>query len=795
MLRFSARRNSDFGGPSGKASCSATLLRIVKSLLVSPFGGKRTCRTRRKQERFANYDVLENRQVLSAMFPAWVDGSYSLGEPSNPAPYGLANTFKLQSKPNATKTIYLDFTGHRSVNNDWNHNIYFEPYDKDGRPNQFTDAELIEIQRVFQGVAEDFIPLNVNVTTQQPPASDLVKSSAGDTRYGIRVVMTQHVGGFADNFGGIALRDSFMDDRDTPVFAFAKGRNNAAVLASHEVGHSLGLSHDGGPGTEYYRGGGSGDTSWAPLMGSGYSRNLTQWNQGDYPGATNQEDDLAVMTRSETGVFHTHDDRGDTFQNAHDLRVTGLKIFDNGRITARDDVDMYKFETPGGRVTLNVRPYGGFGNLDVSAKLYNSSGDLIASQNPANRTFAVINLTLDSGTYYLAVDGVGKAGAYSDYGSLGFYTIGGRLTPNTHFVGESGIVKRLTHNWRTVQFDRTYNDPVVVAGPPSLNGTDATTVRIRNVTSNGFEIQLDEWDYLNGTHVAEEVSYVVMEAGTHQLPDGTKIVAQNSYVNHDFRRIGFGSHFELRPIVLGQTVTTNGPSAVTTRVRMTNTGGFDIKLQEQELSDGTHSYETVSWLAIERGITQTNGLDVEAGFAADRVDHEGYRLQFQNQFSNKPVFLAGMQSYVGANTANIRLTDINRNNTGILISEETSLDPETEHDEELIGYFAITRGLIKAIDDSPEQPGPDAPVKDWLPAKGYFDQENPLVEAIPDDKFTESSAQYGPFDLPGDFIFGEETGLQLPGDVELSPEEPEVTSGAVHDGCCCAFCSGIPMPE
>ncbi len=69
-------------------------------------------------------------------------------------------------------------------------------------------------------------------------------------------------------------------------------RKSIAEAVSHEVGHTLGLTHDGVNGrTSYY----GGHATWAPIMGVGYSRPITQWSEGDYKGANNDQDDLSVI--------------------------------------------------------------------------------------------------------------------------------------------------------------------------------------------------------------------------------------------------------------------------------------------------------------------------------------------------------------------------------------------------------------------------------------------------------------------------------------------------------------------
>ncbi len=64
-----------------------------------------------------------------------------------------------------------------------------------------------------------------------------------------------------------------------------------AEVVSHEAGHSFGLLHDGTSTNPYYDGQGI----WAPIMGTGYSKTLTQWSKGEYFGANNKENDIALI--------------------------------------------------------------------------------------------------------------------------------------------------------------------------------------------------------------------------------------------------------------------------------------------------------------------------------------------------------------------------------------------------------------------------------------------------------------------------------------------------------------------
>ncbi len=389
---------------------------------------------RQNRRSLLHLEMLESRRVLAAIFPAYVDGAFTLGDANSPdgSPYGLSNTFNLASNPTATKTIYLDFDGHHSVNNDWGHNIVFPAYNTSGNANSFTNSELIEIQKHFQNIAEDYLPFNVNVTTTDPGLDALTNSGGGDQTWGVRDIHTQATGGFGNGIGGVAFLNSFNDPIDNPVFSFNKGVNNGAMTGSHEVGHSLGLAHDGLNGQTYHPGTGTGETSWGPIMGAPFGKNLTQWSNGDYAGSTTTQNDVNVITRTANGFGYRSDQYGDNIASAFELIPTnGTDIFEWGIIELRTDLDFFKFTTGAGNVSIDIQPFGENPNLDIEAKLYNSSGTEIGTSNGLNVVDASFNENLAAGTYYISIDGTGREGRYSDYGSLGFYTIDATIVETT----------------------------------------------------------------------------------------------------------------------------------------------------------------------------------------------------------------------------------------------------------------------------------------------------------------------------------------------------------------------------
>ena len=162
---------------------------------------------------------------------------------------------------------------------------------------------------------------------------------------------------------------------------------------------------------------------------------LTQFSNGDYPGADQQQDDLAAIGQS--GAPSLPDDHGDTPSATTSTLGAAETDTARGVIGDRHDQDVLRYDHGTCPVTIEVRTAETGPNLDAQLRVLDSASRLVAAANPAVAqpssgavTGTDASLTLPerpAGTLFIEVDGVGQGemptSGYSDYGSVGRYTV------------------------------------------------------------------------------------------------------------------------------------------------------------------------------------------------------------------------------------------------------------------------------------------------------------------------------------------------------------------------------------
>jgi PKD repeat protein len=260
----------------------------------------------------------------------------------------------------------------------------------------------------------------------------------------------------------------------------------------------------------------------------------------------------------------------------------------------------------------------------------------------------------------------------------------------------------VTREWQRVEFEHTFTDPVVVATSVSSNGGEPTTVRIHGVDQTGFWVRLQDWSYSDGAYISEPeteiLGYLVVERGTYQLPNGAWLEADEFPIvkGKTWHPGRFFAPFSTIPVVLSSVATYNDSSTVTPRLRRINATGFELMLQGAENNATAHGSEMIAYIASEGFCGALNGRQFLVGKTADEVTDTPTELWFSNQcadltngFTMSPTFLADMQTTDGPNTANLRWDNKGTHSARIWVDEEQSMDAETSHTTEVVGYLAI----------------------------------------------------------------------------------------------------------
>lgn len=295
-------------------------------------------------------------------------GPASVSSPGLLASISVTNPPAYSSKPGSTNVLFLDFNGHVVSNTAWN-TAYTQtvwnttPFDTDGDNTTFSDLEQRYIKQIWERVAEDYAPFDVNVTTVQP--------SLWYRRVGHALITPTtdadgkrcpHYG-----YGGIAYVDVFNDYNYSynsaacysPAWITIMSGDsyaNTAEAAAHELGHNLGLSHDGTSTQEYFNGHAAttNAASWGPIMGTGYGRNLSQWSKGEYYDANQTQDDLAIISAK---MAYKADDHGSNSAAATPMAVDGLSMTATGLVGRTSDRDVFSLFSGAGSVVLSAVPY------------------------------------------------------------------------------------------------------------------------------------------------------------------------------------------------------------------------------------------------------------------------------------------------------------------------------------------------------------------------------------------------------------------------------------------------------
>ncbi|WP_251359738.1 hypothetical protein [Kangiella sp. TOML190] len=293
-------------------------------------------------------------------------------------------------------------------------------------------------------------------------------------------------------------------------------------------------------------------------------------------------------------------------------------------------------------------------------------------------------------------------------------------------------------SWVTVTTQKTYINPVVIAGPISHNNDNSLSVRVRNAAGNSFQIGMQSPCESNdadpapapapqtpaitcpSSWSAETVSWLVVEKGTWVFPDGTKIEAylhDTSIVRsgwntqNNIANINYSHNYSVAPAVLHTVNSFNDSRWISSTVWSPSnsksvppsTAAFRLTLEGAEVA-AVHALETIGWVAIERG-SGTNNSQVYAagrtgGLDVDRHSDECQNLSYGASFSTNPNLLAKHNTMSGGNGAWVRLcnAEIGTSSFNVHVDEDQVRDTERTGIPEYVSWFAFDSGAVGALE-------------------------------------------------------------------------------------------------
>ena len=241
-------------------------------------------------------------------------------------------------------------------------------------------------------------------------------------------------------------------------------------------------------------------------------------------------------------------------------------------------------------------------------------------------------------------------------------------------TGETSVSTTVDNGgWVTVNLQKTYVSPVVIAGPVTHNNGNSLSVRVRNAGSTSFQIGMqspcESYNRYNNTTPppantcptsawqSETIQWLVIEQGTWEFPDNTKVEAylhNTSTIRSKFGgnsnnadTISYSHTYTQAPAVLHTVNTFNDANWISTtawgstggRNNPPGTTGFRLALEGAEATT-SHGSEAIGWLAIERGtgtnLGNTYAAGRTAGLDVDRHNDECQNLSYGATFPATP---------------------------------------------------------------------------------------------------------------------------------------------------------------
>ncbi len=269
------------------------------------------------------------------------------------------------------------------------------------------------------------------------------------------------------------------------------------------------------------------------------------------------------------------------------------------------------------------------------------------------------------------------------------------------------VTPNLTKSWVNVVLSNSYSSPVIVCTPNYGSGSTPGVVRMRNITSGGFQMKMKPMDP-TASNLTATVHCLVVEEGVYSVAQNGVRMEAVKYLSTVTDKAGsfvgevrtYQSSYA-NPVVLGQVMTNNqvkhsvfwagGSSSASSPTSSALRTGKQVG----EDPTTTRSPETIGYIVIESGSGSIGGVNYEA--AVGTVSVGGYDdappfFYSLSSLSNASAAILSSAGMAGANGGHPILYGSNAVSGSTLkmaIDEDQYLDVERSHSAESVAYIAF----------------------------------------------------------------------------------------------------------
>lgn len=272
--------------------------------------------------------------------------------------------------------------------------------------------------------------------------------------------------------------------------------------------------------------------------------------------------------------------------------------------------------------------------------------------------------------------------------------------------------------WTNVSFAQAFNSVPLVFALPTTDGSDPATLRIRNISTTGFEVTQVEPSANDGPHVAMTTAYLAIEPGDHRLPDGTHIAAfehsttsfVNRFISNTWDVVGYPSAFSASPVVLasiqtmanesGTPPSTSSVPFMDVAIQNVSTSTLQVSLERAESVAGVVAFsERVGLLVMDNlanvSFVDSLGVAAQLQSLATPVNIQGYSNgcysnSYAAAFSATPLAVASATTRQGNNGGWLRRCNQSNSALGLTVDEDIDNDSERSHISESAGIVAAS---------------------------------------------------------------------------------------------------------